>query len=52
MNVKGLFFSVQKGLPLLNDEGCVILTGSIADIDKASYVSGAELYVDGGVAQI
>jgi NAD(P)-dependent dehydrogenase (short-subunit alcohol dehydrogenase family) len=29
-NVKGLFFAVQKGLPLLNDGGAVILTGSIA----------------------
>ena len=29
-NVKGLFFTVQKGLPLLNDGGAVILTGSIA----------------------
>jgi NAD(P)-dependent dehydrogenase (short-subunit alcohol dehydrogenase family) len=31
-NAKGLFFSVQKGLPLLNDGGSIILTGSIADI--------------------
>lgn len=31
-NVKGLFFSVQKGLPLMNDGGSIILTGSIADI--------------------
>jgi NAD(P)-dependent dehydrogenase (short-subunit alcohol dehydrogenase family) len=31
-NVKGLFFSVQKGLPFLNDEGSIILTGSIADV--------------------
>jgi NAD(P)-dependent dehydrogenase (short-subunit alcohol dehydrogenase family) len=31
-NVKGLFFSVQKGLPLMKDGGSVILTGSIADI--------------------
>ena len=30
--VKGLFFSVQKGLPLMKDGGSVILTGSIADI--------------------
>ena len=29
-NVRGLFFTVQKGLPLLNDGGAVILTGSIA----------------------
>ena len=31
-NVKGSFFTVQKGLPLLNDGGAIILTGSIADI--------------------
>ena len=31
-NVKGLFFAVQKGLPLLNDAGSIVLTGSIADV--------------------
>ena len=31
-NVKGLFFSVQKGLPLMKDGGAIILNGSIADI--------------------
>lgn len=31
-NVKGLFFTVQKGLPFLKDGGSIILTGSIADI--------------------
>jgi NAD(P)-dependent dehydrogenase (short-subunit alcohol dehydrogenase family) len=31
-NVKGHFFTVQKGLPLMNDGGAIILTGSIADI--------------------
>lgn len=30
-NVKGLFFSVQKGLPLMKSGGSIILTGSIAD---------------------
>jgi NAD(P)-dependent dehydrogenase (short-subunit alcohol dehydrogenase family) len=30
-NVKGIFFTVQKALPLINDGGSVILTGSIAD---------------------
>jgi len=30
VNVKGLFFSVQKGLPFLNDGGSIILTASIA----------------------
>ena len=29
-NVKGLFFSVQKGLPLMNDGGSIILNASIA----------------------
>jgi len=29
-NVKGLFFSVQKGLPLLKDGGSIVLTASIA----------------------
>jgi NAD(P)-dependent dehydrogenase (short-subunit alcohol dehydrogenase family) len=31
-NVKVLFFSVQKGLPLMNDGGSIILNGSIATI--------------------
>ena len=31
-NVKGLFFTVQKGLPLLRDGGSIILNASIADI--------------------
>src|SRR5437016_6863018 len=31
-NVKGLFFSVQKALPLMNDRGAIVLTGSIADV--------------------
>jgi NAD(P)-dependent dehydrogenase (short-subunit alcohol dehydrogenase family) len=31
-NVKGLFFTVQKALPLLNDGASVILNGSIATI--------------------
>jgi NAD(P)-dependent dehydrogenase (short-subunit alcohol dehydrogenase family) len=31
-NAKGLFFTVQKGLALLNDAGSIILTGSIADV--------------------
>jgi len=57
-NVKGLFFTVQKALPLMNDGGSIILTGSIAKAvsslasDEASYITGIELYVDGGVAQI
>jgi NAD(P)-dependent dehydrogenase (short-subunit alcohol dehydrogenase family) len=31
-NVKGMFFTVQKGLALMNDGGSIILTGSIADV--------------------
>jgi NAD(P)-dependent dehydrogenase (short-subunit alcohol dehydrogenase family) len=31
-NVKGLFFTVQKSLPLLNDGASIILTASIADM--------------------
>jgi NADP-dependent 3-hydroxy acid dehydrogenase YdfG len=31
-NVKGLFFTVQKGLPLLRDGGSIVLNASIADI--------------------
>jgi len=32
INVKGTFFTVQKALPLMNDGGSIILTGSIASI--------------------
>jgi NAD(P)-dependent dehydrogenase (short-subunit alcohol dehydrogenase family) len=31
-NVKGMFFTVQKALPLMNDGGSIVLTGSIADV--------------------
>jgi NAD(P)-dependent dehydrogenase (short-subunit alcohol dehydrogenase family) len=31
-NVKGMCFTVQKALPLMNDGGSIILTGSIADV--------------------
>ena len=31
-NVKGLFFTVQKALPLLNDGASIILNGSIATV--------------------
>jgi NAD(P)-dependent dehydrogenase (short-subunit alcohol dehydrogenase family) len=31
-NVKGLFFTVQKALPLLNDGASIILNGSIASV--------------------
>lgn len=32
VNVKGTFFTVQKALPLLNEDASIILTGSIASI--------------------
>jgi NAD(P)-dependent dehydrogenase (short-subunit alcohol dehydrogenase family) len=31
-NVKGVLFTVQKALPLLNDGGSIILTGSVAGV--------------------
>jgi NAD(P)-dependent dehydrogenase (short-subunit alcohol dehydrogenase family) len=31
-SVKGAWFTVQKGLPLLNDGGSIILTGSVASM--------------------
>jgi NAD(P)-dependent dehydrogenase (short-subunit alcohol dehydrogenase family) len=38
-NVKGLFFTVQKGLPLLNDGGAIILNASIATIKAFPSIS-------------
>jgi NAD(P)-dependent dehydrogenase (short-subunit alcohol dehydrogenase family) len=32
INVKGALFTVQKALPLLNDGGSIILTGSVASV--------------------
>ena len=32
VNVKGLFFSVQKALPLLKDGGSIILTSSVSNV--------------------
>jgi NAD(P)-dependent dehydrogenase (short-subunit alcohol dehydrogenase family) len=32
INVKGALFTVKRGLPLLNDGGSVILTGSVARV--------------------
>ena len=32
VNVKGLFFSVQKALPLINDGGSIILTSSVSNV--------------------
>jgi NAD(P)-dependent dehydrogenase (short-subunit alcohol dehydrogenase family) len=39
VNVKGLFFTVQKGLPLLNDGASIILNGSIATVKGFAGVS-------------
>jgi NAD(P)-dependent dehydrogenase (short-subunit alcohol dehydrogenase family) len=43
INVKGALFTVQKALPLLNDGGSVILTGSVAAVKgtPAFWVYGA-----------
>jgi NAD(P)-dependent dehydrogenase (short-subunit alcohol dehydrogenase family) len=43
INVKGTVFTVQKALPLMNDGGSIILTGSVASIKgtPAFWVYGA-----------
>jgi NAD(P)-dependent dehydrogenase (short-subunit alcohol dehydrogenase family) len=43
VNVKGALFTVQKALPLLNDGGFIILTGSVASVKgtPAFWVYGA-----------
>jgi NAD(P)-dependent dehydrogenase (short-subunit alcohol dehydrogenase family) len=43
INVKGTLFTVQKALPLMNDGGSIILTGSVASIKgtPAFWVYGA-----------
>ena len=43
INVKGALFTVQKALPLMNDGGSIILTGSVASIKgtPAFWVYGA-----------
>jgi NAD(P)-dependent dehydrogenase (short-subunit alcohol dehydrogenase family) len=38
-NVKGLFFTVQKGIPLMNDGGAIILNASIATIKAFPSIS-------------
>lgn len=38
-NVKGLFFTVQKGLPFMTDGGSIILTASIATIKAFPNIS-------------
>jgi NAD(P)-dependent dehydrogenase (short-subunit alcohol dehydrogenase family) len=39
INVKGALFTVQKGLPFLNDGGSIILTGSVAGV-KGTHAFG------------
>jgi NAD(P)-dependent dehydrogenase (short-subunit alcohol dehydrogenase family) len=39
INVKGVFFTVQKALPLLNDGASVILAGSTASVNGAAGMS-------------
>jgi NAD(P)-dependent dehydrogenase (short-subunit alcohol dehydrogenase family) len=43
INVKGTLFTVQKALPLMNDGGSIILTGSVASVKgtPAFWVYGA-----------
>jgi NAD(P)-dependent dehydrogenase (short-subunit alcohol dehydrogenase family) len=43
INVKGALFTVQKALPLLNDGGSILLTGSVASVKgtPAFWVYGA-----------
>jgi NAD(P)-dependent dehydrogenase (short-subunit alcohol dehydrogenase family) len=43
INVKGALFTVQKALPLLNDGGAIILTGSVGSVKgtPAFWVCGA-----------
>jgi NAD(P)-dependent dehydrogenase (short-subunit alcohol dehydrogenase family) len=42
-NVRGTLFTAQKALPLLNDDGPIILTGSVASVKgtPAFWVYGA-----------
>ncbi len=39
INVRGTLFTVQKALPLLNDGGSIILTGSVAGVKGTSAFS-------------
>ena len=47
-NVKGLFFFVQKGVPLMKDGGSIILNASIADIKGFPAMSMYKRHKSGG----
>jgi NAD(P)-dependent dehydrogenase (short-subunit alcohol dehydrogenase family) len=38
LNIRGTFFTIQKGLPLLNDDASIIMTGSIAAVKAVQYL--------------
>ena len=40
INVKGTLFTVQKGLPLLNDGGSIIVLGSVAGVKGTAAFGG------------
>ena len=64
INVKGTLFTVQKALPMLNDGGSIILNGTHGEPDEfakaalflasddSGFVTGIELFVDGGRVQV
>jgi NAD(P)-dependent dehydrogenase (short-subunit alcohol dehydrogenase family) len=62
INLKGVFFTVQKALPLLSRGSSIVLTGSIGALKgiptgsvysashAVAFVTGVDFLVDGGVA--
>ena len=75
VNFKGIFFTVQKAVPLLTNGGSIVLTtssgikaqvplhrfgeaGEVAKValflasDDASFMTGSEVVVDGGLLQV
>jgi hypothetical protein len=49
VNVKGLFFTVQKALPLFDDGGSIILTSSVSNVLG---LPGFSTYEDGAADEI
>jgi NAD(P)-dependent dehydrogenase (short-subunit alcohol dehydrogenase family) len=45
INVKGALFTVQQALPLLNDGGSIILTGSVGSVKGTPSVSSSKSMV-------